>query len=654
MVVDPVVALSRRVTLAALLLSLILLPLAAAPGFADDVPSGAKESLAKARSYLAKGDKKSLKKAWTRMKKLRAQCARSIEYWLFHLELTKAMGKDKAERWADIEAAEKAHQGCPTFALLRARLEPDLYERQALLEKAVEIAPKDMRPKLALIDHLLATDEEIEAEELVDELLEAHPRDVGLLVRKGRVQLTGGYYNAAVTFVDEQIATNPLPELFDLKAQAFLAINQDEGKDVLAEAHEAAEKAVKLRPDGDFVATLALVLERRGMLDKARDTVAKHHEERPSPLLAGLLGQYAFRTGDYARAAKAYAQSAGTSVRSAKGLIECYIRLGKAKAAATALEGLVELGGEDAHRYGAVAYGRIGKFAEANALLAKLPEDEHEWPRMWVASTEGKVDKLKPYAEDLLADDSIQGEWFALYVTEALVRAAMGPNAVAGFRTRVRKANAAAAAKKLAPAKAPDKAYDLTAKTIGLMRRIPAYYTSVCGTLFRAAGLPEHSISVSGETLTLFYAVTGTADCAADSRRIWQFNRVIIKQGAETELLGEGDWAPVKEDYLAGVNHLLEGRPKDAAKSFDAAVVGEPYWHRMKLFAAAAKALADPALRKQAGSDALAAMLEYPDDLAGRWLALLVADYAGVDIAGALAEYATHSETHSDRDPSRL
>lgn len=654
MVVDPVVAFSRRITLAALLLSLVLLPLAATPGYADDVPSGAQESLAKARAFLAKGDKRSLKKAWARMKKLRAQCVRSIDYWLFHLELTKAMGKDKAGQWADIEASEKANQGCPTFELLRARLEPDLYERQTHLEKAVEVAPKDMRPKLALIDHLLATDEEIEAEELVDELLEANPTHVGLLVRKGRVQLTGGYYNAAVTFVDEQLAKNPLAELFDLKAQAYLAIHREEGKDVLAAAHKASEQAVKLRPDGDFVATLALILERRGMLDKARDTVAKHHEARPSPLLAGLLGQYAFRTGDYARAAKAYAQSAATSERSAKGLVECHIRLGKKKAAVAALAGLAELGGEEAHRYAAFAYARIGKFTEANAHLAKLAEDEHQWTRMWIASTEGKVAKLKPYAEDLLADDGIQGEWFALYVTEALLRSAMGQNAVTGFQNRALRAQADAAAKMLAPDKAPDKAYDLKAKTIGLMRRIPSYYTSVCGTLFRATSQPQSSISMSGETLTFFYAVSGTADCATDSRRIWQFNRVLIQQGAETELLGEGDWAPVKEDYLAGVNHLLAGRHGDAAKSFDAAATGEPYWHRMKLFAAAAKALADPALRKQAGSDALASLLEYPDDLSGRWLALLVAEYAGVDIAAALAEYAKHSETHSDRDPSRL
>lgn len=654
---DPVTQVSRRVTVIALLLSLAMLPFATDVSFADDIPDSAQKSIAKVREYLASGEKKNLRKAWTRLKRLRPDCTRSIDFWELHLQVAKAMGKDDAKAWADIETAEKANQGCPTFELLRARVTTDMYERQEHLEKAVEIAPKDMRPKLALIDHLLATDEEIDAEELVDAILEKDPANAEALVRKGRVQMAGGYFNAAVTFVDEQVKTTPLPELFDLKAQAYLGIHQEQEKpEALEEAHKAATKAVGIRADAEFVSTLAQVLERQDKITEARDLVAKHFEASGEPLLAGLLGDYAFRTGDYVKAAKAFEKSAATSPRSAKGLVECHLRLGKEK---DALRAVAFLSSKDHASYKAIALGRLQKFAEARALLAELEDEDKKWTELWLHAAEGKPDAMKSFAEDLLGDDGLGGEWYTLYLIEALVRRGMGPNAVTGFRNQVRKALAATAAKKLAPAEAPEGGYDMSATTHGLMRRIPAYYVSVCGTRFRAAAAPQRSGEGNAETkkLKLFWAVHGVADCKADAHRVWRFNAVEAGAGGSVNLSDmdpKGDWAAVKEDYLQGCNHLVEGKPAAAVKCFDNALTVEPNWHRIKLFRAAALALADESQRKRAGEDALKAMKAFPDDLSGRYVALLIAAYGGVDIIGALSDYATHQETHSDRDLSRL
>ena len=649
MVVDPVVVLCRRVTCAALLLSLLLAPMAAAPVHADDVPETAQAAMAKARELLAAGDKKSLQKAWRRIEKLKPACTHSVDYWHFYLRLGEAMGKSAEALWADMEQVEKANPGCATFALLRARLTSDPYDKQEHLEKAVEAAPKDLRVKLRLIDHLLANDEEIDAEELVDEILEAKPDHIGALVRKGQVQLAGGYYNAALRFANEQIARAKRPEMFDLLAQAYMAIHDDEGKDVLADAHSAALEAVKLRADPAFVSTLAQVLEKRGKLDEARTTVQEHFDKSPSPLLAGLLGDYAFRTGAYEAAAKAFRRSALTSARSAKGLAACMTRLDKKPEAEAALRQLLAHDAKAHAAFAAYTYASLRKYDKALALLEGLEEEDAKWARGWILSLAGRPAAMKELVASYLEEDGVEGEWMLMFFTEALLRKAMGGNALNGFRFKYDKASSDAARKGIARPGLPERPQDLKANTLGLMKRVPTYVTAQCGQLFQPYGEPSSGFAMDEASLTFYYVMRGASTCPGDESRVWYFNRIVLTDRAEAELLGEGDWRVVKEEYLRGAKRMLGGDYKGAVKAFDALLKVEPYWHRIKLLRAAAEALSDPAKRKDAVSDARKAVADWPDDLLGRFLPVLMAAYAGVSYQVELQHYAVRAEALSRR-----
>lgn len=659
MVADPVVVASRRIVVLALLASILMLPLAASPGHADDIPEGAQESMAKAREYLDSGEKRNFRKAWNRIKKLRDECKHSVDYWDFYLQLGQAMGKDEAKLWAEIGQVEKTSPGCPSFELLRARRTNDMLKRQKHLEKAVQIAPEDMRPKLVLVDHLLAIDEEIDAEEIVDAILEKTPDHVGALVRKGRVQMSGEYFNAAIEFADEVLARKPLPEMHNLKAQAYLAMRESEGKDTLEDAHKAASEAVKLRADAGFVVTLARVLELQDKLAEARDLVTKHHEAAPSPLLSALLGDYAFRTGDYKKAAAVFKRTAATSELSARAYATALFRLGEYKDAAQALESVLARSTESGRRMAANLYAIMGRFDQAEAALAGLEGEDADWSRMYVACLAGKPEAFAAKAKEMAEEDSLVAEWHLMYYAEALVVKAMGEKSQDALRELMRKARAQVGAAKVPTAEPPEKAYELEAKTAGYMRRVPAYYTSICGNVFAPGNLERGGDASQDDAgnvkLKLFMRIPGIdTKCRRDRVREWRFNPIEVAQGASIQLPGTEDWGPVKEDFLEGCAKLVGGEHGAAVGAFDKALVGEPGWHRVKLLRSVALALSDPAQRKTAAEDALAAVEDWPGDHLGRELAIRLAHWAGQDVSKAATSYLTHAEAHADRDLNAL
>ncbi len=631
--------------------ALMLLP---GTSLADDVPENCRKKYDQAKELYAKGGEKNLKKAMSNLNKLRDKAATSVDFWEFYVRLGRLTGKKEESIWRSVGKREAANPTSPSFDLLRARFETDLEKQREFYDKALAKTPDALPIKLLIAENLIGQEEEVDAEEIVDAILETQPTNPRALVLKGEIQIIGGYAQTAIDFAEEQLGANNLPGLHDLRARALLQLIEDgEAKDdALQEAGKSADAAVKGRAEPAFVLTKARILNMQSEQDKAAKLLKEHFEKTGSPLLAGMLGELAFRTGDYKTAVKVLGANAKTDLVAAKAVAMSHARLGNKKDAGAALATVLSL---DANQkaFAAWVHSRLGDFAQAKTAAAGL-EKGAGW-RAYLAANTGDAATVLKEAGDSLKDGGPSAETFMLFYLQGQLMMKLGAKAGA-VRGQFIKGRHAAAKKGIPGAKVPDFQVPRKANSIGFMARVVTYTKSICGNNFRPAGrwTPIVPTQVGGKQ-ALGSGFIGTADCNEDPQRAFAFNAQVIEGGGSITISQpNGDFDAAVTGLKEAGTALAAGDYKKAVEGFDKALAVEAEWHRVKVMREVSRALASESDLADAAMPAGEAALKEPDDFLSRRLAWLLQLWAGEDVSGKLKAFLDAVEQYSERRMTKL
>jgi len=625
---------ARPALLFTLLLAVGLLLVGPGITAADDVPDDARKDYDKARSLFAKGD---LKKAYSAISKGKAKSPDSVDFWHLYVRIWRGLEKKEATLWEKIiSKAEAKHPGSVTFDMLRFRLADEAEKRIEHLQAALAKKPGDSALQLMIAKEHLGNDDEDIAEEILDQVLETEPANETALVIKGDLMIASGRSRSALAFAEETLAEHDLPGLHDLAARALILVAEND-ESAFEKARQAAEKAVAGRADATFVLTLATILDRTGKEEEAVALLTKHYEQSASPELGGRLGEMAFRTGDYDKAAKGLVVAAPRSRDAALALALSEARRGRAKQARDALNHLLRHGAA-VREWAAGIEILLGDLKKARA---HVEAGEGEWvtPALaFLAAAEGKPDAIvSAHGVDAKGGTRMGEEWL-LQIAIARLNQKLGGKAGAA-RKLIREAGYAAA-KAGTPGFTPPEMEEAVKVTCGEYMSRHVTYRRALNNEFFAPGEGSFAITFGDGFASSAAVVLGTSECPRDRQRSFRFNEQKKKmEGEEINpqvlqelmegLMGgeEGDWAGAEAAFKEGAVAFVDGDLPTAELAFKAAVEKEPGWARAKLFEGIAQALAG----KDGTALATEAVKTLPEDWEGRKAAILVQLLAGKD-----------------------
>ncbi len=628
--------------------ALMLLP---GTSMADDVPESCRKKYDQAKELFAKGGEKNLKKAMSNLNKLRDKAATSVDFWEFYVRLGRLTGKKEESIWRSVAKREEANPTSPAYDLLRARLEGDLEKQREHLDKALEKQPDSLPIKLLIAENLLGQEEEVDAEEIVDAILEAQPANPRALILKGEIQIMGGYAQTAIDFAEEHLGSKDLPGLHDLKARALLQLIADgEAKDnALEEAGKSADAAVSGRPDPAFVLTKAKILNMQAKPAKAATLLKTHYDKTGSSLLAGMLGELAFRTGDYETAISVLAGNAKTDLVAAKAVAMAHARLGNGKDALAALDAVLAKDAEQ-KAFATWIHTTLGDFATAKTTAAGLEKGEG-W-RAYIAANAGDAATVLAEVGDELKKGSRPAEDYMLYYLHAQLLMKLGAKAEEARKGLVA-ARQAAAKKVIASAEVPEHEPVRTAETIPYMARVVTYRKSVCGSPFRPAGRAQPMATQMDGKPAIGIGFWGRSDCRDDPQRAFVFNAKVM-EGSVTIQLGGGDFGPAQEALEAAGTALAGGDYKKAMEELDKVLAVEKEWARVRVMREVCRALATEGDLADAAMSAAEVAAKEPDDFLARQVGLLVQMWAGTDVASERTALAEAMEQYAERRMTKL
>lgn len=643
----------RWLRMLGLLLALAALSAFSGPAGADDIPEAARKDADEARALLAKGDAKSVEKAFAAVSRAKDKAPRSVDFWELFVRVWRAGKKPAGDLEKLLAAREQKDPASSTFDVLRARIETDPAKRAVHIQKAIDKDPKSVPARLLMVRHLRAQGEETKAEELLDVVLTDSPDSEEALVAKTELMVESGLSRSAVTFAQEALTKRECPALRYALALALRKLSEEDA-DKRPEALAAAQKAVDGNPDPRYVGTLADLLDESGKTSEAVALLKKHVERTKDGLLAARLGQFAMRAGDYDTAAPNLAQADPADLKAAKALGLAYARRGKAKEAKALAERVLAA---DPEAWGwALEMGQLtGDLALVRRAAGTRSENAPRLARVWALAWEANPAEIVRLEGEEAAKGSRLSEDLCLLLLEARLAVKMGPKAAA-YRKQLLDVRTQVAGTVVAEAQASKKVFDVLGGSIGYMQRFVTYLQSACG-------LPYDSIQIgpipSQEDggLAIGFGFTATSSCSRDPQRQVRFNKQVAKQGGSIQLtvpqdnegwkaaeagLAEACAALVKEDYPAAVAALDKG------------LAGESHWHRLKLLRALAKAFLPAADLAALATEAQQAADEVPDDVQARGSALALAALAGTDATAALKALNVFLEERSARRPERL
>ncbi len=638
----------RLAIIPVLLLLLTALPWAPDAG-ADDVPEAGRKAYDQALEYVAAGGTKSLKKAFSALSRIKDKAPRSVDYWQLYVQVSRALKKPEKTIWTIIGKREAKYPTCPSFDLLRARLETDPEKKREHVQKATEKAPELPGPKLMLAELYLADEDPDEASEIIEAVLEEHPDNDKAIVLKGHVELGGGYNGEALSYADEQLKKKDLPALHHLKARAYIGLHEENDSDVLEEALKCAEKAVAGESNDTFVTTLAYIHSKLGNVGAATDAVETQYKKSGSPEMAALLGSYAVRSGKYAAAVPALTSVAKQDKAAARLLAQAHARLGNAKDARAIMALLLAGESDDDTRLLAA---RIEAWlGDPKAGLAHIQGVEMEGIQHARVALHARAGDLEAAGKliDTARDDSdwSQRDDLTLRLMRVHVVKAMGA-AAPGAEKKLRDALAKTAKAGFERPAIRKEPLEMKAKTQFLMVKAVTYFKSSGGVLFRFAGGPQPDVtSTDGKTIRLSHMVAGDAAGPPPERLFIRFNpkTLTTEGGAATIDLALADSDAPLAAYNEGMQALRDGKFAEAETAFAKSIEGEPHWHRAVLGKAVATGLSKPGERGAAAQEALQALKAWPDDHGARHLALLLAIWGGASVDSELAAYSKARES---------
>jgi tetratricopeptide (TPR) repeat protein len=641
-----------------------LLFLLAPPAGADDVPEAAKKKFAEAKALYLKGDAKSLAGAFSALSEVKAKAPDSADFWELFVRVWRASKKSEADLWEKIIAPrEQAVPKSPTFDIVRARVETDTAKKGEFLQKAIEKDPASVPTRLLLVRHLRSTGDETKAEEMLEKILAEKPDQPDALVLKAEMMIEGGLSRTAAKFAKEELEKKDCPALrhalaVALRKQAAEA-DATEAPKMRAEALEAAKKAVAASPEPAFVVTLADLLDES---DKTADAIAllkTHVDKGGDPRLAGRLGAFAFRGGDYDGAVKGLAANAASDAKTAKALALAHARRGRAKEARAALDQALALD-KEAAPFAASVELLLGDPAAARKRVAGRTDDPSKALLTRADVMEGKVAEAAASLAKDAAAGTAEGEDALLSLLLARLNA-KSSSKLPALRKQVLEARVAAAQGVLPEAKRPeDITVDVAGKSHEFGHRMVGYLRSACGNRFVATHQLTIAMTSGAGKRRAGPAAVGKAECDRDPNRLLRFkftetegDRLTINSDDLMNDYAEV-WAAAEKGFTEGCAALVAEDAAKAIVGFTQALEAEPEWHRAKLFRAVAKAFAPGADLAAAAKEALDALASMPGDWEGREVALALGLWAGADIAEPLKSLQKHVEERSIRRVENL
>lgn len=614
---------------------------------ADDVPADVRKAYDDAQSRFARGD---LKKAYSAISKGKAKKPLSVDFWDLYVRIWRALGKKEETLWGKIIAkVEAKNPTSPVFDLLRYRLATETEERIGHLKAALEKAPKAVEPRLLLARAYVADGEDAEAEEILDAILADDPGNETALVTKGDLLIESGCSRSAVDHAMEALEEYDFPGLHDLAARGLFQLSETD-ESALEKAEAEARKAVAARPEPRHVLTLVTILEHVGKDEEALALLSEQYEKSPDLGLARRLGEFVFRTGDYAKAAKTLAVVAPHDRNAALALALCEARRGRAKEARAATDLLLR------HDPGAWAWATdvellLGDAAAARKRIAAGGEEDVSYAEAVCRAWEGNTAETLKRAAEKARDGSRVGEEWLILIAEALLLEKLGGKADAARQLLIA-AGWAAGKACVAGAEAPDFEPSVAAQTVGFMHRHASYRRSLGGDFFQSRGVVPVPAVVDGKT-TLALGVVSTSDCKRDEQRVFRFNEFEVKEGDTIDLStfipGEDeDWEAATKAFAEGSAALVDGDWAKADEAFGKALEKEASWARARLFQAVAKALGGSDL-EAAATLAREAVGVLVDDWMGQEVAVLVLRLAGQDGKAEAKALAERQESYATR-----
>lgn len=644
-----------RLVGSALLGALLLggLPLGAVPAGADDIPEAARKDADEARALLAKGDAKSVEKAFSAVSRAKDKAPDSVDFWELFVRVWRAAKKSEGDLQKLLTAREQKNPTATTFDVLRARLESDPAKRVEHIRKAIEKDPTSVPARLLLVRALRAQGEETQAEDLLDKVLADAPDHEEALVAKAELMVEGGLSRSAVTFVEEALARKESPRLRYALALALQKVAQEDA-DALPKALEAAQKAVDGLPEPRAVGVLADLLDASGKTTEAVALLKQHVARTKDAALAARLGQLAMRAGDYDTAAPHLAQADPADLKAAKALALAYARRGRGKEAKAVAERVLAADPE-AWSFGIEVGQLIGDTALARRAAGERKDHQARFARAAAFVWEAKPAELLAAEGEALAAGDRMSEDLCLLLLEARLVVKLGPKAAA-YRKQQLDARTQVAGSVVPEAQASKGILDLECRSMGYMQRTMSYLLSACGKPYESFRIQPIGGAENGSVAIGFGYVAGSP-CARDPQRQVRFNKQVAGEGGRIELkvpqdqegwqkaeaaLAEACAAVGKEDYPAAV------------AAFDKVLEAEPAWHRVQALRAMAASFlpgADLAALAKVGVEASQVI---PDDVWIRASVLALAALAGTDIAAPLASLHRFLEERSARRPEDL
>jgi cellulose synthase operon protein C len=161
------------------------------------------------------------------------------------LDLTEKKPDDARKRFTTLLAAEpKNHRAMLALATLLARTGGSAQDITAQIEAAVKAAPNEEAPRLALVNHLLASGQAKPALVAAQEGTAALPASREMVAALGRAQLAGGDFEQAIT------SFNKLAGLVPNSPQAALGLAEAQlGLKKYDEAEKQLRRALDINPD---------------------------------------------------------------------------------------------------------------------------------------------------------------------------------------------------------------------------------------------------------------------------------------------------------------------------------------------------------------------------------------------------------------------
>jgi cellulose synthase operon protein C len=190
---------------------------------------------------------------------------------------------ERFERFA--EASPKHVEALLATADLKVRLGAKQDEVMALLNKAVEAAPDDERPRLVLIEYQLQRKEPKKALTTAQTAAAAQPGSAALLEALGVAQAAAGEHNQALSTFAKLVSLKPASAEPHLRMAAVHEANKDTDA-----AAQSLRKALEIQPDHlEAQRSLTALALRKNAVSDALTVVRDIQKQRPKEYIGFMM-----------------------------------------------------------------------------------------------------------------------------------------------------------------------------------------------------------------------------------------------------------------------------------------------------------------------------------------------------------------------------